>query len=162
GQITGGTSLYSGAPPADSITQSVANGGLHVEAAVATGGYTGIVFWFSPCVNASAFSGVQFAATGSLGGARMIVKAQTSPDYPIDAANSKGKCKFKVDANKFTECVQPTANIDTLPAGAVSLPWAMFTGGSPAPAVDPQQLLGFELQFSCVAMGNCALDLDLG
>ena len=166
GQFTGGTSLYSGTP-ADALTQAVASDKLHVKATIASGGYTGIVFWFGPCVNASAFSGVEFAATGQLGGARMIVKTQTSPDYPVDSANSKGKCRFKVDADKFTECQQPTVNVDSLPAsGTVALPWAMFTGGIPVPSIDPAQLLGFELQFSCTAppMGSnsCALELDLG
>lgn len=163
GQITGGTSLYSGATT-DGITQAVASDKLHVQATISAGGYTGIVFWFGPCLNASAFSGVQFGATGQLGGATMIVKTQTSPDYPIDAVNSKGKCPYKVDANKFTECQQPTANVASLPAsGTVSLPWAMFTGGIPVPNIDPSQLLGFELQFSCPGGGSsCALNLDLG
>ena len=163
GQFTGGTSLYSGAMP-DALTQSVVTDKLHIQATISAGGYTGIVFWFGPCLNASAFSGVQFAATGQLGGARMIVKTQTSPDYPVDSANKKGKCPYKVDANKFTECQQPTANVDTLPAsGTVSLPWAMFTGGIPVPTIDPAQLLGFELQFSCPGGGSgCPLSLDLG
>jgi hypothetical protein len=168
GQFTGGTSLYSGTGTAsDAITQAVASDKLHIQATIPAGGYSGIVFWFGPCVNASAFSGVEFAATGQLGGARMIVKAQTSPDYPVDAANSKGKCRYKVDANKFTECQQPTVNVDALPAsGTVSLPWAMFTGGIPLPSIDPAQLLGFELQFSCTAppagSSSCGLNLDLG
>jgi hypothetical protein len=63
GEITGGTSLYQGAPEA-ALTQSPGSGKLHIQATIAAGGYTGIVFWFSPCVNASAFSGVQFTATG--------------------------------------------------------------------------------------------------
>jgi hypothetical protein len=168
GQFTGGTSLYSGTGTAsDAITQAVTSDKLHIQAAIPAGGYSGIVFWFGPCVNASAFSGVQFDAAGQLGGATMIVKAQSSPDYPIDAANSKGKCRYKVDANKFTECQQPTVNINALPAsGTVSLPWAMFTGGIPVANIDPAQLLGFELQFSCTAppagSSSCALNLDLG
>jgi len=164
GGLTGGTSLYSDVPAA-AMTQSVANQKLHLQATIAAGGYSGVVFWFGPCVNASAFSGLQFSATGSLSGATMIVKAQTSPDYPIDGPNMKGKCPFKVDANKYTECQQPVANIATLPAaGDIVLPWASFTGGVPLPAIDPAQLLGFELQFSCPAGATspCVLNLDLG
>ena len=168
GQFTGGTSLYSGTGTAtDAITQAVASDKLHIQATIPAGGYSGIVFWFGPCVNASAFSGVQFAASGQLGGASMIVKAQTSPDYPVDVANSKGKCRYKVEADRFTECQQPTVNLTALPAsGTVELPWASFTGGIPLPSIDPAQLLGFELQFSCTAppagSTSCALNLDLG
>lgn len=168
GQFTGGTSKYSGTnTPSDAITQTVVGDKLHMVATIPSGGYSGIVFWFGPCLNASAFTGVQFPVTGQLNGARMIVKAQTSPDYPVDTANSKGKCRFMVDANKFTECQQPTVNIDTLPAsGTVNLPWALFSGGIPAPSIDPAQLLGFELQFSCTSppagSNSCALDLELG
>jgi hypothetical protein len=162
GQITGGTSLYQ-LVPEGAITQSVLNGGLQIRADVAPGGYSGIVLWFGPCVNASAFGGVQFSATGDLSGASMIVKVQTSPDYPIDIANTKGKCRFKVDANKFSECVQPSATVTALETNPIALPWASFTGGAPV-AIDPSQLLGFELQFQCPAAAteNCALDMNLG
>ena len=69
-----------------------------------------------------------------------------------------------MDANKFTECQQPTATVATLPAsGTVSLPWTAFTGGIPVPTIDPAQLFGFELQFSCPGGGSsCPLNLDLG
>jgi hypothetical protein len=103
-EITGGTSLYSGAP-ADSITQSVTSGTLELKATISVGGYTGIVLWFTPCVNASKFTGLQFPASGSLGGANMIIKVQTSPDYPVDVTNTKGKCPFTADSNKYNECM---------------------------------------------------------
>jgi hypothetical protein len=162
-EITGGTSLYSGTP-ADALTQSASAGTLELKANIAVGGYTGIVLWFTPCVNATAFTGVEFPATGSLGGATMILKMQTSPDYPVDVTNTKGKCSFTADSNKFNECVQPFMNITALPAGSVNVPWSSLTAGVPMAAVDPAQLLGFELQFQCpgTASAACALDLKLG
>lgn len=161
--IQGGTSLYQGAPT-EALTQTVMGESLNIRANLQSGGYTGIVFWFQPCINASDFAGVRFTATGSLGGTTMIVKAQTSPDYPVDVANTKGKCPFQVLANQFTECVQPFSNITALPAGEIALPWSSFSGGSPLPQVDPRQLLGFELQFQCPGGGTtpCALDLNVG
>lgn len=162
GDLTGGTSLYSLAPPTDSITPSVVGDELQLEAAIGAGGYAGIVLWFQPCVNASAFSGLQFTARGALGGATMIIKPQTSVDYPIDPVNKKGKCRFKADASKYTECQQPTVQLKALPAGPITQTWASFTGGLPLP-LDPNQLLGFELQFSCPSTApNCPLKLDLG
>lgn len=161
--IQGGTSLYQGTP-SEAITQTVVGDTLNIRANILVGGYTGIVLWFQPCVNASAFSGLRFPATGTLSGATMIVKAQTSPDYPVDVANSKGKCPFMVQANQFTECQQPFTNITALPAGEVTLPWSSFAGGAPLGQVDERQLLGFELQFQCPqsATAPCALDLNLG
>jgi hypothetical protein len=31
----------------------------------------------------------------------------------------------------------------------VQVPWSILTGGSPAPRLDPTQLLGIQLQFDC-------------
>lgn len=163
GQITGGTSLYSVRPDAN-LTVAAEGGQLHLTASMAmTGDYTGIVLWFAPCVNASAFTGLTFPVTGDLGGARMQVKAQTSPDYPIDVTNSKGKCVYETQEEQFTVCQQPVVNIDALEENPVVLGWDEFTGGVPEPDIDPNQLLGFELQFQCQAEGGaCELDVTIG
>ncbi|HVZ37398.1 MAG TPA: hypothetical protein VG963_33485 [Polyangiaceae bacterium] len=162
-EITGGTSLYSGAP-ADAITQSVTSGTLELKATISVGGYTGIVLWFTPCVNASKFSGLQFPASGSLGGANMIIKVQTSPDYPVDVTNTKGKCPFTADSNKYNECMQPSLTVSALTTASQILPFATLSGGLPEASVDSSQLLGFELQFQCpgTATAPCPLDLKLG
>jgi hypothetical protein len=163
GQITGGTSVYSVRADAD-LTRETVDGQLHLTASMTTNGdYTGIVLWFGPCVNATAFAGLTFPVTGSLGGARMQVKAQTSPDYPVDVTNTKGKCTYPREADKFTTCQQPVVNIDALEMNPLVLPWEMFTGGVPEVAVDPAQLLGFELQFQCQAPeGACEVDVTIG
>lgn len=163
GQITGGTSVYSIRPDAD-LTLTTVEGELHLEASMAmSGDYTGVVLWFGPCVNATAFAGLTFPVTGSLGGARMQVKAQTSPDYPVDVTNTKGKCTYPREADKFTTCQQPVVNIDALEMNPLVLPWDQFTGGVPVAEVDPAQLLGFELQFQCQATeGACEVDVTIG
>jgi hypothetical protein len=161
GDLTGGTSLYSLAP-ADTIQRSLVGDQLHMESAIGSGAYAGIVFWFQPCVNASAFSGLEFAASGDLGGSTLIVKPQTSVDYPIDPMNAKGKCRFMANTSKYTECQQPTVQFTTLPAAPIRQTWMSFMDGVPLP-MDPAQMLGFELQFSCPPTGSgCALKFDLG
>lgn len=160
-QITGGTSVYSG-DTASALTIVVENEELHLTATMAAPqAYTGVVLWFSPCVNASAFRGLTFPVSGDLGGATMLVKAQTSPDYPVDVTNAKGKCEYPREDMKFTTCQQPTVTIDELSQSPFALTWAEFTGGTPVATLDPAQLLGFELQFQCQA-GNCALDVSVG
>ncbi len=163
GQLTGGTSLYSGTP-AGALTVAPEGGALHLTANLAAmGDYTGIVLWFGPCVNAAAFSGLTFPVAGTLDGARMLVKTQTSPDYPVDARNMKGKCPFEREDMKFTSCLQPTATISDVSVSPLVLPWDQFVGGQPLVTPDPQQLLGFELQFQCqAAAGGCELDVAIG
>jgi hypothetical protein len=91
----------------------------------------------------------------------MLVKPQTSPNYPVDVTNRKGKCEYSREDTKFTTCVQPTATIEALTENPLTLTWGEFVGGAPLPATDPAQLLGLELQFQCQA-ASCALELQLG
>jgi hypothetical protein len=163
GQITGGTSVYSFTPASALTIPIVAeNGELRLSATMAVMmDYTGIVLWFAPCVDASAFSGLTFPISGDLGGGSLLVKAQTSPDYPVDVTNAKGKCVYPREETKFTTCQQPTATISALTENPVVLEWAEFVEGIPLPAVDPAQLLGLELQFACNA-GDCAFDVSIG
>jgi hypothetical protein len=163
GQITGGTSVYSfTAASALTIPIVAENGELGLSATMAeVRDYTGLVLWFAPCVDASAFSGLTFPISGDLGGGSLLVKAQTSPDYPVDVTNAKGKCAFEREADRFTTCQQPTATISALTENPVVLEWAEFVGGIPVPAVDTAQLLGLELQFACNA-GDCAFDVSIG
>jgi hypothetical protein len=161
GQITGGTSVYS-VDELAALGISVAEGELQLSATLdGMGDYTGIVLWFTPCVNAAAFAGLRFPVRGELGGARLLVKPQTSPDYPVDVTNAKGKCEYPREDGKFTTCVQPTATIEALTENPVTLSWEEFVGGAPLPTTDPAQLLGFELQFQCQA-ASCALNISIG
>jgi hypothetical protein len=172
-QLTGGTSLYSGAPEADLVQRLPMSNSLPVgadpsavrlQATVPVGSYTGVVFWFGPCVNASQFGGLAFDATGDLAGATMQVKVQISPNYPVDTANTKGKCQYQSTDTQFSDCVQPFLNVTDLTPATFSYPWAAFTGGVPRPDVDPSQLLGLEFQFQCPAAATaaCAVDMSLG
>lgn len=163
GQITGGTAVYSVRPDTN-LTITAEGGELHLTASMAMNGdYTGVVLWFGPCVNATAFTGLTFPITGDLGGARMLVKAQTSPDYPVDVTNSKGKCEYPREADKQDTCQQPAVAIDAIEENPLVLEWAEFTGGVPLATVDPAQLLGFEVQFQCqAAEGACEVDVTLG
>jgi hypothetical protein len=163
GQITGGTSVYSfNAASALTIPIVAENGELGLSATMAAMmDYTGIVLWFAPCVDASAFSGLTIPISGDLGGGSLLVKAQTSPDYPVDVTNTKGKCVYEREADKFTTCQQPTATISALTENPVVLEWAEFVNGVPLPAVDASQLLGLELQFACNT-GGCAFDVSIG
>jgi hypothetical protein len=159
-QITGGTSLYSLAPNPN-LANTATDGSLHLAGAIPAGAYAGIVLWFGPCVDGSTYSGVQFPMTGELGTATLLVKMQTSPNYPVDVRNTKGQCPFMRDADKYTECQQPFASLTAL-EDPMSFEWTDFTGGVPVADLDPAQLLGFELQFQCQGMAECPVDVTVG
>lgn len=171
GQLTGGTSPYSCADDGVSCPDTAViarvrtgGGGLRIQATVPAQQYTGMVLWFGPCVDASAFAGIEFELGGELFGAVLSVKLQTHENYPIDLVNLKGGCEYTSEATKWSECVPPEyeiASTSSQPA-PVRLSWADFANGLPNSAVAPDGLVGVELQFECPSEVDCAMDLRLG
>jgi hypothetical protein len=171
GQLTGGTSGYSCADDGVSCPESAiiarvrtGGGGLRVQAAVPARGYTGMVLWFGPCVDASAFAGLELQVSGELFGAVLAVKLQTHENYPIDLVNVKGGCSFTSEADKWSECVPPEYEIASTAAepATVRLAWSDFGNGLPNAGVTPEGLVGVELAFECPSDVDCAMDLRLG
>jgi hypothetical protein len=162
GELTGGTSLYHGPSDVD-LTRAVDAGNLHITASVTPMGYVGVVFWFGPCVNASAFSGIYFSVGGSLGGAVLKAQIQTHVDYPVDVANTKGGCSFTDCDAKFSECAGPTYQV-VVPETPepLDLPWSSFTAGTPVADVTPDALVGLQFQLECQSDTACTVDLTLG
>jgi hypothetical protein len=167
--VSGGTSRYScadsGSCPATAaltLTQS-ATGSLRLQATLPGGGYTGAVLWFGPCVDASAFEGLQLTSSGQLAGATMFVKLQSAENFPVDVANGRGACQYLHEDTKNSECVPPAVRIDALTStpSSLDLPWSSFGGGVPNATLTPAGLLGFEVQFQC-SQASCALDVTLG
>lgn len=169
-QLTGGTSAYScaddGSCPDSAVLARVRTGagGLRVQAAVPSQGYTGMVLWFGPCVDASAFGGIELSVGGELSGAVLVFKLQTHINYPIDLVNVKGGCEYASEATQWEECVPPEVRIEAVEQELtpVRLAWGDFGSGIPNANVTPDGLVGVELQFVCQAEVDCALDLRLG
>lgn len=169
-QLTGGTSPYScaddGSCPASAALafSKTEAGSMRLAATLPAGGYTGAVFWFGPCVNASAFEGIQFLASGSLGGGQLLFKVQTNANYPVDVANQKGACQYPRESTKWSDCLPPMVTLSTLGAEPVlfSLPWGAFAGGKPSASVTPEDLVGLEVQFQCTSGSACTVDAALG
>jgi len=169
-QLTGGTSPYSCAdngscPATAALALSKTDAGsMRFVAELPAGGYTGAVFWFGPCVNASAFDGIQFLASGSLGGGQLLFKVQTNANYPVDVANRKGACEYPRESSKWADCTPPVVVLPSLPAdpGLVALDWSTFGDGKPTLSVTPDGLVGLEVQFQCTSGATCAIDVALG
>lgn len=170
GHLTGGTSTYSCADdgvtcPNTAIIARVrtGGGGLRIQAAVPSRGHTGMVLWFGPCVDASAFGGIELQAGGELFGAVLSIKLQTHDNYPIDRVNLKGGCEFSSEATKWSECVPPAFDLASVTSepSTVQLGWSDFTSGLPNAGVTPEGLVGIDLQFECPEDVDCAMDLSL-
>lgn len=172
GDLTGGTSKYNGrdvSPP----TAELVGTDLHITATVPAytpdvaddaENYSGLVFWFGPCINASAFGGVTFTVSGTMPGAALKLQVQTAENYPADPANTKGACIFDNCDERWSQCKGPDATVIIPAAGEpVTMTWDAFTNGSPNPAVNASGLVGLQFQFECQSMeAECAVDITLG
>ena len=149
--LTGGSFTYQG-DDASAFTLAVDAEVLNVTASISASGYSGFGFWFGPCTDASRFSGVTFNIGGDPGPTQIIFQVQTSRNYPIDDANSKGECV----GSWGDPCASNEVEI-TIPVGGgvIQVPWADLTGGAPQ-AIDATELLGIQWQFNC---GDAACDV---
>jgi len=153
-EIMGGTSTYSGdgAP-----TATITDGALHItenRAATTAPQYVGAVLYFNNCVDASAFTGVQFTISGSITGCTM----QYSTNYSAadDATtDTKGSCTLG-SGNCYSPQTTITTSITTTDT-QVQVPWAK-TGGAPSGPVDPKTLTGIQWQFT-IQTGTCVADI---
>jgi hypothetical protein len=175
GDLTGGTSKYNGrgvtAPTAELVGTD-----LHITATVPAytpdvaddaENYSGLVFWFGPCINASAYGGVSFTLSGTMPGAALKLQVQTHENYPADPANTKGACIFDNCDERWSQCKGPDATVVVPAAGEpVTMTWDAFTAGSPNAGVNPTGstgLVGLQFQVECQSMeAECVVDLTLG
>jgi hypothetical protein len=162
GELTGGTHLYHG-PNDENLTATAGATSLRLTGTITPRGYVGVVFWFDQCVDASAFTGIEFAAGGSLDGAVMKAQIQTHVNYPVDAASAMGGCSFTDCDTKFSECAGPIHQL-AVPRSSqpFELPWSAFTGGAPVDGVTPDGLVGLQFQLECQATSECAFNVTLG
>lgn len=163
GSLTGGT-----AATGNAFTIATTANGIKITGDLPQSSYSGYVFWFGPCVDASSHAGgLSLRLGGSLGGAQLRVRVQTHETYPVDAANSRGGCLFTDCDTRWSECVGPTAMV-TVPSSVstVTVPWSSFSGGTTPQAsglgVETEGLLGIELQLEgCTSGSGCTVNLTV-
>jgi hypothetical protein len=123
--------------PALSMTGTVSN-------------YTGFGFFLNQCIDASAYTGISFTISGSVGTeGKLMLQAKTNSTTPISATTKHGACVAADPNNTYADCWDPTAWV-TVPATAatVTVLWGEFTGGKPAATVNPAEILGFQWSFN--------------
>lgn len=130
-------------------------GNMHITATVIS--YAGFGMAFNTCVDATAFTGIQFDLWGSASGA--VFQVQTSEDQSKEYNDPKATCDTAVSGT----CAVPQSRISDVPAAqtTVQLPWGEFSGGSPVPTVSTNQLIGLQWQFECSSGDPCPVDVRI-
>lgn len=106
--------------------------------------YLGTTLYFNNCVDASAFTGVQFTISGSVSAACQVIFGANDLAHDDKASDKKGQC----DAG--SSCYAPNMTIPmavTATPTVIQMPWIM---GSSVPDVplDPAHLVGVQWQFT--------------
>lgn len=119
--------------------------------------YGGFGMAFDTCVDATAFTGIQFDLWGT--SSSTVFQIQTSEDQNMDYGDPKATCDTAVSG----ECAIPQARIQTVSETqtAVQLPFADFSGGVPVATVSTNQLIGLQWQFECGAAEGCPVDVRI-
>jgi len=119
--------------------------------------YAGFGMAFDPCVDATAFTGIQFDLWGA--STSTVFQIQTSEDQNMEYGDPRAVCDVAVSG----ECAIPATRIQTVSAEQtnVQLPFAGFSGGTPVPTVSTNQLLGLQWQFECGAAEGCPVDVRI-
>jgi hypothetical protein len=126
------------------LTSSVATGAWVLSGTVATWSGTGI--WLSPCVNASAFKGIEFTISGDAGPSGVMTLSVTQLSNWADT-DGGGTCSDTCLPAKST------FNVTSTPT-PVSVLWADLTGGVPAGSIDAPagiSKIEWELDWPCSA-----------
>jgi len=162
-EIMGGVSAYGGTAGPTATTTGTT---LHISenaAPMSMPQYVGTVVYFSGCVDASAFSGVQFSITGTMTGCTMQFSINDSEHGDSTAGNDP-----KTTGPKGSYA--PQLGVTTPFPASLMVP---FTGtgapmsGSPATGLDPAKLIGLQWQFTIApaaeggAPTNCTADVTI-
>ena len=123
--------------------QVVASPGLTTDPGNA---WSGFGLGFNMCVDASAYTGVQFTITGDVGNCGLTFATQFSEDNSVTDDPNFGSC------TAATGCFPPSSTQPIL-AGTNIVDFSQMFGGSPATAVDAHALTGVQWQFNAPTDG---------
>ncbi len=164
GEVPYGVTTWPG--PFIKPTYTTDNGTLNISAdfpQTAGPQYIGTTLYFLSCLDASAFTGVEFTISGSITSACQLVFGANDVVHDDHASDPKGSC----DAGSM--CYSPNMAVKmavTSTPTTIQVPWIM---GSSVPDVplDPSQLVGVQWQFTIAPAAdggtpqNCTADLHI-
>jgi hypothetical protein len=162
-EIMGGVSAYGGTAGPTATTNGTT---LHIAentAPMSMPQYVGTVLYFSGCVDASGFTGVQLALSGTMTGCTMQFSINDSEHGDSTTAQDP-------KASGPMGAYAPQLGVATPFAATLMVPFAGTgapTGGMPATAIDPAKLTGIQWQFTIApaaeggAPTNCTADITI-
>jgi hypothetical protein len=165
GGVHGATFSFKGNAPTDSnaISVNTEDASLRLSLTVASGSYGGGGLAFeSGCLNASAFTGVQFTvavASGSLTGCSYQLQLQTFEQRPISQSPPGGCDINTTSCYGFPAAANlPAPSTDITMPTRVSIPFTSFGASQMMPT--PEQIVGLQWQVNS-SSGTCTVELRL-
>jgi len=161
----GGTFTYGSPAPVAAVT----GGAWHITLTApgtASAQYLGVGIYFNgnsagtACIDATAYTGIQFDVMGSITGTMCSAQYSTNDSaHSNSASDPKGAGDSTSYAPQAPLTVASTVTTVMMPFSGTGAP----TGGSPAVAVDKTKLTGVQWQFTVGAgtTSNCAVDLTI-
>jgi hypothetical protein len=143
--VQGGTAVFADTTETKP-TLAIAAGALSVMA-TSKGGYTGVALYMSgpACIDGSAYTGVKFELSGSLGACNLSFGFAFADDLSAASDPQRGICAA-------TNCYGPSVAVTT--TGTIKEPYTTVSGGSPDRTVDKQKLTGVQWQLQSGAAGT--------
>jgi hypothetical protein len=143
-------------PDSAVLSYAAANGALSLSGNQAGGPnreYEGVTMLFLNCIDATAFSGVAFAITGSVSGCTMQYATDFSED---DSSPQLGMCTGP-------SCYSPQSSVfPTSTATKLEFPWASssYATGNPIPSPqDAAKIVGIQWQFTIPPVSDGGSDV---
>jgi hypothetical protein len=143
--VQGGTAVFADTTETKP-TLAITAGALSVMA-TSKGGYTGVALYMNgpACIDGSAYTGVRFELSGSLGACNLSFGFAFADDLSAASDPQRGICAA-------TNCYGPSVAVTT--TGTIKEPYTSVSGGSPDRTVDKQKLTGVQWQLQSAAGGT--------
>ncbi len=120
----------------------------------ASANYEGVGLYYNDanCLNATAYTGIQFDFSGTLGGCAMQLGASFSGDASQSSNPMRGNCAG-TDSNCYGPSYDVTAKAlaATTASPTIQVPFGSLGGGKPISSLDPQTILTVQWQLSSPA-----------
>jgi len=159
GKLEGGTAVWTNATTP--LTSDMTQNNWHISGDISN--YSGFNLYFDNCshLDASAYKGISFKISGSLGGGSLVMGMGTLNDTVAASwliskndtsakATDPGRCVPTSGTNKYDQqtCADSTVAIPvTATPTPVSLAWTDFTGGKPISYVEPKDIISIYWYF---------------
>jgi hypothetical protein len=175
GTLQGGTAVWTNS--ATPLTSDVTQNNWHITGTIDN--YSGFNLYLDSCnrVDASAYKGIQFKISGSLGGGTLRMGMGTLNDAVAASwliahndtsatATNPGRCMPPADATltKYSQstCKDPEALIlVTASQAPITLTWTDFTGGKPVSGVEPKDIISIYWYFVWTTGSSYPVDITL-